>query len=268
MNAASQLFRALAIIGALAAGALFYLTHGKIEDLTGQLARAKSDVSSASTSSTKDLKDAQDQLASTAAELDKVKKVDLKNALDEADLANKRLDGVKQDLDDSEKASKDKDSKLSDLNSQVADLKPKADSVNDLNGQISALKGQIVELQTQIADLESGKVKPDTGSATSTASSPATPVVPVKLSDPANANVLQVDTKNWVLVLDAGTDSALQQGVQLFLKIGATPVGSAQVLSNDGKLVACTITGTDVLSSKDYANIVKPGLPVSYQRGM
>ncbi len=65
MNAASQLLRVLAILGAIAAGVLFYMTNGKIAGLTSDLASAKQSADASQAKLTKALADNQDTVTNT-----------------------------------------------------------------------------------------------------------------------------------------------------------------------------------------------------------
>lgn len=276
MNAASQLLRILAIIGAIAAGVLFYLTQGKVDTLTAQVGKANSSASTAKADADKQIKDLQDQVTAAAADKDALQKK-VKAAMDEADLADQRFKSAKDQADSSDATIKDKDGKITELNSQVADLSQKVATIGDLTTRLAGQEAQIAAKNKQIQDLidQQGKA-PAKGSAASTktatasssvAETPVTPA-PAQLSAASPAKVVQVDTNNWLLVLDVGTDNGIDKDAQLFIKVGDQPLGSVVVRSSGAKSSTCAITSTDTMSSKDFAKIVTPGLKVDYQRAL
>lgn len=275
MNAASQLLRILAIIGAIAAGVLFYLTKGKVDTLTAQVGKANSSASSAKADADKQIKDLQDQVTAAAADKDKTQK-DLKAALDQADLADKRFAAAKEAQDSTDATIKEKDGKIAELSAQVADLGQKVATVGDLSNRLAALGAQIEAKNKQIADLmdQQGKSPTKGSSATKTSSSPslsavdAAPVAPAQLSAASPAQVVQVDTRNWLLVLDLGTASSVQKDAQLYLKVGDQPLGVVVVRSTNSNTATCAITSTDTMSPKDFAKIVTPGLKVDVQHAL
>jgi peptidoglycan hydrolase CwlO-like protein len=275
MNAVSQLLRVLAILGAIAAGVLFYLTKGKTDTLTAQLGKANSAASSAKSDADKQIKDLQDQVTAAAADKDGLQKK-VKAAMDEADLADQRFKSAKDSLDSTDTTIKEKDAKIADLSTQVADLGQKVANMGELTNRLASLESQIVSKNKQIADLMDQQSKApvkgsmSSGTKTATASSTATetPVAPAQLSAASPAKIVQIDTNNWLLVLDVGTENGIDKDAQLYLKVGDQPLGTVIVRTSGAKSSICSVTSTDSMSSKDFAKIVTPGLKVDYQRAL
>jgi hypothetical protein len=259
MNAASQLLRILAIVGALAAGALYYLSSTK----TGSSSQS---MGGDTTAMAAQLKDAQAKVA--AAEADVAKNAQaLADAQSSANLADKtRIEAVNA-LDDATKKARDATNALSDKDAQIADLTTKAAAADDLQKQIADLKDQAAKLQAQIdaGPKTADKTAGDNGKGgTTTATAPA----PVQLTPAAPAKVLGIDTKQWLIVLNVGTGDGVQKDSQLQLKVGDADLGTAVVRDSKDGLSTAAITSTGGMSTTDYSKIVTKNLNIQYQRVM
>jgi hypothetical protein len=261
MNAASQLLRILAIVGAIAAGALFYLSSSKsggfslggssaqVTDLQSKLTAAQTGASKAAQA----LSDAQaDAAVADSARAQAVA------ALNEDDKKVKAL----------QSASDDKDN-------QITDLTTKLGSIDDLQKQISDLKTQNTQLQQQIA---AGPVAPapaannnepaGTSIATTTSTATAPAPAPVQLTAAAPAKIISIDTKDWLMELNIGTSDGVQKDSQLQLKVGDADIGTAVVRDSHDGFSVVAITSTGGIPPDDYSKIVKKNLNVQYQRVM
>ena len=258
MNAASQLLRILAIVGALAAGALYYLSTkpGAMSSITGGGTAAGQP----------------DKLAAVQAEAAKNAQA-LSDAQADAATADSARAQALAAVDDLTKKLHDETNASSDKDTQIADLTTKVGSVDDLQKQIDDLKTQNAQLQQQIAAgpaPAAGSSPTDNGNggkgstSTTTASAPA----PVQLTPAAPAKILGIDTKQWLLVLNVGTGDGVQKDSQLQLKVGDADIGTVVVRDSQNGLSTAAITSTGGISQDDYSKIVKKNLNVQFQRVM
>jgi polyhydroxyalkanoate synthesis regulator phasin len=261
MNAASQLLRILAIVGAIAAGALYYLsTKPGMLGSGGSAAQNPAQTATASADAAKNSQALSDAQADAAV----------------AD--NARAQALAQ-LNSDEKKAKDLQSASDDKDTQIADLTTKLGAVDDLNKQISDLKDQNAQLQQQIA---AGPVAPapvagsgTSGTSTATATTTAAPTAtvaaaapaPVQLTPAAPAKILQINSQQWLMVLNVGTADGVQKDSQLQLKVGDEDIGTAVVRDSQDGISTVAITSTGGISPDDYfVKIVKKNLNVQYQR--
>ncbi|HVU37870.1 MAG TPA: hypothetical protein VHC95_06015 [Opitutales bacterium] len=269
MNAASQLLRVLALIGAIAAGALFWLSKGKVDTLTRQLSQAQAAANTSKSGSDQDLQNLKDQVTKDAADKEALQR-QFKDATDKADLADQRFAAAKADVDAANDAAKAKDAKIDALNAQVTDLTAKAAVVDDLTKDNASLKTRAEALQSQLNDLIAKTTpapgKSPAGSAASSGSE--TPATPVQLSAASSAKVVQVDSKNYLLVLDLGDASGVQKDSQLYLKVGDQPLGVVVVTDTKNNMAVCAVASTNSMSYSDFSKIVTAGLKVDYQRAL
>ena len=256
MNAASQLLRVLAILGAIAAGVLFYLSNGKIAGLKSDLDTANAAAASAKTNADKAGTDAQTQLATDAQSLADMKK-QLSAATADEDLANTRYKGAMGDSDAKDAAVTAAKKAASDANGKVADLQTQVDTIPDLQSQITDLKTQLKTATDTITQLQanpgtgtaapdsgtSGSKPGDTGKPNSTTHTitVSTPMVPKNLSPASPAQILQLDSRNWLLVLDTGTGTGVSEGTVLYLKVGDDNLAIVQVTATSGSHATAAI---------------------------
>jgi len=262
MNSASQLLRVLAIIGALAAGALFYLSNGK-----NNAGAAKQQMTETNSSAAA-LKDATDKAAALQADKDKLT-TDLANEKANSDLADKARGDALQALDDANKKARDLQNASDDKDKQIDDLNKKVAAQDDLTKQITELTDKNAKLQAQVdagpttttsgngsvAANKNGK----TGEVTATAA-------PIQLAPPAPAKILQIDTNQWLVVLDVGNDPNVKTDTQLQLKVGTEDVGTVIVRDNAGGMATAAVTSTGGMSEKDFSRILTRGLNIEFQR--
>lgn len=268
MNAASQLLRVLAILGAVAAGALFWLSKGKVDTLTHQLATAQAAASSSKSGNDQDLQNLKDQITKDAADKEALQR-QFKDATDKADLADQRFAAAKADVDAANDAAKAKDTQIDSLKAQITDLTAKAATVDDLTKDNASLKTAAAALQSQLNDLIAKTTPPaGKGSTSGSASASEAPPTPVQLSAASSAKVVQTDPKNYLVVLDVGDASGVQKDSQLYLKVGDQPLGVVVVTDTKDNMVVCSVASTDSMSYNDFAKIVTAGLKLDYQRAL
>ena len=256
MNAVSQLLRILAIVGALAAGALFYMSSK-----SGSTQQAAAD-----TTLSTQLADAQAKVAAAQADVAKNAQA-LADATANAALADKARGDALNALDDATKKEKDAESASADKDTQIADLTTKAASVDDLTKQVADLKDQLAKAQTAPADQTAATNGTGTENGKATAPVVNTPP-PVQLTAAAPAKVTKIDTKNWFIELNVGTDAGIQKDSILQLKVGNSDLGSVQVRDSKDGFSIGAITSTGGISLDDYSKIVKKDLNVQFQREM
>jgi uncharacterized protein YihD (DUF1040 family) len=259
MNAASQLLRILAIVGALAAGALYYLASTK--------AGSSQQASDQTSALTAQLKDAQDKLASAQADVAKNAQA-LSDAQATAKLADQARSDALAALDDATKKAHDAQSAADDKDTQIADLTTKVASIDDLQKQIADLTDKNTKLQAQIDDAAKEAATPgaDNGKG-GTATATAAPA-PVQLSPAAPAKVLQINTNSWLMVLNIGAADGVQKDSILDLKVGDEDIGKVQVRETHDSVTTVAIASLGGVSPGDYAKIVTKNLNIQYQREM
>ncbi len=270
MNAASQLLRLLAVLGAIAAGVLFYMTNGKIAGLTSDLAAARQTADSNQQKLAKATADLNDTKTSAQSAVDKMS-ADLK-----ADKQN--IDTLSSTSEEAQKAVSANEDQIKALKRQVADAEGKtadvqkiADNVPALNQQIADLQNQVATLNTQIKELQiagpkiivPGDVaKPGTVISDST---PAAAVVPTNLSAREPASILSVDTKQWLIALDVGSDKGVKADSELYLKVGDQNLAIVKVLNTTPSTTTAAIVSTQDIQPGNFSKIALKGLKVDYQ---
>ena len=272
MNAASQLLRVLAIIGAIAAGVLFWLTHGKLDSLTAQLASAKQSAEADKQNTAKTLADAQAQV-SGAVDSIKAQSEKLKTAQDDAKLADQRFSDLRDQLDSLQKSVTDKDRQVKDDDAKVADLQSQVDGMADLKKQVSDLQDQLAKDNVTITNLQNSlsstaipNGKPSTTTTANTdISAPVVITVPKNLSKSSPAKILLVDTKNWLMALDVGSDAGVQKDSQLYLKVGDSNLAIVKVLDTTPTQSSVAILSTEDVAPNKFSSIATKGLEVGYQ---
>jgi len=273
MNAASTFLRILAIVGAIAAGVLFWLTHGKLDSLTNNLASAKQSAEADKANASKSIADAQTQVA---AYTDTIKSISdkLKTAQDDTKLAEQRFNALNDQLDSLQKSATDKDRQISDATSKASDLQGQVDSMADLKKQVSDLQDQINKDNVTISALQTAGPKTLTAdgkpanTSTSTGvenSAPVAPVVPKNLSQSAPAKILLVDTKNWLMALDVGSDAGVKKDSELYLKVGDSNLAIVKVLDTTPTQSSVAIISTEDVSPNKFSSVAIKGLTVGYQ---
>jgi hypothetical protein len=280
MNAASQLLRVLAILGAIAAGVLFYLSNGKIAGLKSDLDTANNTAATAKSNADKAIADAQTQLATDAQTLADMRK-QLSSSKANEDTANARFQAQMEDSNAKDDAIAAANKKAADAAAKVDDLQSQVNTIPDLQSQITDLKTQLKTATDTIAQLQAN---PSTGTTTSPVSgnitangtvknsNPTTsvavipmPTVPKNLSPAQPATLLQSDSRNWLLLLDIGTGTGVAEGTSLYLKVGDDNLAIVQVTSLNGSHATAAITSTEDIAPNKFFGIAKQGLHVTYQ---
>jgi uncharacterized phage infection (PIP) family protein YhgE len=269
MNAASQLLRVLAIVGAIAAGVLFWLTNGKLDKLTSDLANARQADAADKQSASAGLADAQTQLAAAAASIKDISDK-LKSAKDDASISDQRFSDLRDQLDSLQKAATDKDRQLADANSKIGDMQSQVDGIATIQKQVSDLQAQLDAANTTIATLQAAPPKAvassDNSAATSTGSdNPAAVIVPKNLTKSAPAKILLVDTKNWLMALDVGSDAGVQKNSELYLKVGDENLAIVRILDTTATQSSAAIISTEDVMPDKFSSIATKGLEVGYQ---
>jgi hypothetical protein len=263
MNAASQILRVLAIIGAIAAGAFFFLTRNKIGDLNSQLATANSSLTTIKTADAADLAAAKTRAES--AEADKVKlTTDLqdakKNFADESDLVNQASASATAAL----KESHAKDAALAEKQSEIDDLKKQTATIDSLQSDNDTLKGQLKDLQDQISRggaPSSTSTSPGTTASTSPDGAPAPVALPTTPSGPVEPTTIGAVSASSGLVVIAAD---LQKDSAVMLEAGGTELGRGTILDSQAGQSVISITSTGEMSSTDFFKIVTQGRKVDY----
>lgn len=269
MNSASLLLRLLAIAGAIAAGAFFYLNNGKLDKLTSDLASAKQAAEADKQNADKTLADAQTQLVAAAQSI-KDMNHKLKKATDDASLADQRFSGLNDQLDTLTKAATDKDRQISDLTAKVSDLQSQVDGIPDLQKQITDLQTQHTADAATISQLQLAPPKAVASENTSTTTNNPTSanmevVVPKNLSKAAPAKILLVDTKNWLMALNVGSDAGVQKDSELYLTVGDQNLAVVKILDTTASQSSAAIMSTEDIAPNKFSSIATKGLNVAYQ---
>jgi hypothetical protein len=270
MNSASLLLRLLAIAGAIAAGVFFYMNNGKLDKLTADLAAKAQSAEADKQNGDKTLADAQTQLVAAAQSI-KDMNDKLRKATDDASLADQRFSGVNDQLDTLSKQATDKNRQISDLNAKVTDLQGQADGIPDLQKQVSDAQAQHTADLAAIAAIQAAPPKPAaTGDNTSTATNGVTNtdmavVVPKNLSKAAPAKILLVDTKNWLMALNVGSDAGVQKDAELYLTVGDQNLAVVKVLDTTATQSSAAIMSTEDIAPNKFSSIATKGLNVAYQ---
>ncbi len=269
MNSASLLLRLLAIAGAIAAGAFFYLNNGKLDKLTSDLASAKQAAEADKQNADKTLADAQTQLVAAAQSI-KDMNDKLKKATDDASLADQRFSGLNDQLDTLTKAATDKDRQISDLTAKVSDLQSQVDGIPDLQKQITDLQTQHTADAATISQLQLAPPKAVASENTSTTTNNPTSanmevVVPKNLSKAAPAKILLVDTKNWLMALNVGSDAGVQKDSELYLTVGDQNLAVVKILDTTASQSSAAIMSTEDIAPNKFSSIATKGLNVAYQ---
>jgi len=270
MNAASQLLRLLAVLGAIAAGVLFYMTNGKIADLSSQLSSAKQTADSTQAKLTKAMADNQDTVTSTNKAI-----ADYDGQLKAAKQNNDTLASSSEEAQKAVTADEDQIKALkrqvADAEAKTADVQKVADSVAGLNAQIADLQTQITNLNATIAEYKvlGPKAAPDAskpGTAISSIDSgPAAPVIPTNLSAKEAASILSVDTKQWLIALDVGSDKDIKKDSELYLTVNGDNLAVVKVLDLTRSTATASIISTQDIQPANFSKIATKGLKISYQ---
>ena len=272
MNAASQLLRVLAILGAIASGVFFYMTNGKIADLNSQLATAKSSAQAQSASAASNIKDLQEALTKTNDDITALKNK-ANAATSDTTMAQKNLQAALDQLNADQDATKALNRKIADSEAKVAPLQTAADSVAGLNQQISDLQQKNSDLQAQIADLIKQGPKPPTpanagNGLAGNGGADSMPVAPANLGPRAPAKILSVDTKSWLIVLDVGSNSGVQNDSELYLKVGDQNLAVVKVRNTSPTMTTAAIVSTQDIQPGNFSKIATKGLKIDFQRVM
>jgi uncharacterized phage infection (PIP) family protein YhgE len=254
MNAVSLILRVLAIVGAIGAGAVYFLTQGKVANLTEELAAQSQQSATQLSSAQSDLKTAQDSL-------------DKANADNKAltDQLKKATDDLASETDLRNQASAAADSESTIATNATAALADKQSQIDDLTQKLSAatagaqddatVKQQLQDLQDKynaaIANITSNSTTAPSSSNGTVASGPTIP-----------ARVLQVDRKSGVLALNAGTLAGLSANSNVILQEGGYQVALVNLSEAEASYSVGTILSTGNLSVSDFYKTVAPGTNV------
>jgi hypothetical protein len=268
MNAASLLLRILAIAGALAAGAFFYLDNGKLDLANSAVASAKETADAAQQTNNKNLADAQTQLAA-AVDAIKATNEKLKTTTENSNIADSRVDGLKAENQSLQDGADAKDHQIKDGQSKISDLQSQVDGIADLQTQITGLQTQLTAANAIITQLQSAQSKPNTPDKSNLASggenTDMVVEVPKNLSKASPAKILLVDTKNWLIALDVGSDAGVQKDSELYLKVGDENLAVIKILDTTASQSSAAIISTEDISPNKFSSIATKGLNVDYQ---
>jgi hypothetical protein len=263
MNAASQILRVLAIIGALAAGTFFFLTRGKIEDLNSQLTSANSALATTKQSDAADIAAAKARAETAETAAAKVA-TDLQDAqksvTDEKDLvdqANTAMIGIQKQLHDA-------NNNLAEKQNQVDDLKKQTASEDSLQSDNDSLKAQVADIQKQLDDYKKngGGSNPGTAATSNTGPGPASPI-PTNFAPTGpvvSTTIGAVDTSTGLVDIEAD----LQKDSAIMLEAGGTELGRGTVVDSQAGHSIINIISTGQMSVGDFFKIVTEGRKVDY----
>jgi hypothetical protein len=260
MNAASKILRALAIIGALAAGTFFFLTQGKVEDLNTKLASANSALATARQSDAADLAAAKDR--AEKADADKATLAsELQDAKKSNDDANDLLAQATSALNDVQKRLKAADSALAEKQNQIDDLQKKVSADESTANETDALKKQVTDLQKQVDDLKKNGPSPSSETADTGPGATPTDSTLLKPASPGEPTTIAAVNASVGLVVIAAD---LPKNTAVMLEASGTELGRGTVIDNQGGQAVVRIDSTGEMSVGDFFKIIKQGGKVDY----
>jgi myosin heavy subunit len=247
MNAVSQALRIIAIVAALAAAGLYFLSDKKAAGLKAQINASTAQVAAVqqqlTAANTKDATDAQNLQAANA-DLDKAK----------ADSANYAalLTQARNAADTATHASQDANNQIQDLNNQITTLKQQAASVDDLKAQITSLQAQLQAGPASSSSAAGASNTTTASSGTTTGATPTTSSSPSSFSTtPSPTQIIQLDARHGLIVVGVGTNSGLANDAQLALQKSGTQIAQIQITDAEPDYsVAMILSGSTVKQLK------------------
>lgn len=226
MNAVSQALRIIAIVAALAAAGIYFLSEKKSQQAKQQAATVAAQLTAAQ----KTLADAKAEAAATEQDKQKLttelEDQKTKDAGYETLLAQARTDAST-----ATQAAQAKDAQIQDLNTQIAALKQQAASVDDLKAQVAALqaKAEAAPATSAANTTTTTTASTDSGNTTAAPAATVAPVAPTFSTTPAPAKILQLNSSQGLVVISAGSNSGLVNDAQLSLQNAGVQLVQVQV---------------------------------------
>jgi septal ring factor EnvC (AmiA/AmiB activator) len=256
MNALSLALRAIAIVGAIAAGVLWFISEGKLEEKQTELTQTRQTLEQTrSTLAQTDaqLDSAQDELEETTADLDRAEDElqDKELALNEA---RKRVRQLEDEVDAQEALIAQKDEEIRRQKAaQIAAIDEKDKRITELNRTVSDLQQDVATLRDDLLTAENRLEEATTSMQTAAAETTTAPDAgtdgqstqqrPTRFSRtetvqplPAAGNisevsVLRVDPDKRTVVLDFGAEAGAKQNQGLVLLEDGRKLASLRLLN-------------------------------------
>lgn len=263
MNTVSLVLRIVAIIAGITAGALFFVSQGKLKDKHEQLVATQDELSKTTTS--------RDEAKAEAAALNgKLKTAErqgerlttqLDTARTEADTTRRELNSAKSKLDTANDKIASLNTSVTDLNSKLSKAEQdvlaadKTEELAALNERIAALTTENTTIKDELNVAES-KLKSYTAGREEKAPSVLTnyntteAVRSAKLAD--NVTIASVNSSNGIVVLDAAPELGLAPGMNVTLIQDLKALGRVRVAKvDDNFAVANILPGTSASRLKE-----------------
>ncbi|MGB0257330.1 MAG: hypothetical protein ACPGES_01645 [Coraliomargarita sp.] len=251
MNAVSLVLRIVAIIAGIAAGALFFMSQGKLKEKHSQLTSAQSTLATTTT-----------QLNETKAQVVEVSGK-LKTSEREAERLSTQLGTARSDLDITRIELNTTKESLNSANSQISGLEERVEKLNvdvqtandaliaaDKTEELAALNEKVAALTTENANIKdelnvaSSKLKSYAAGREQNAKpqlslNTTEAVRSAKLAD--NVTIASVDSSNGIVVLDAAPDLGLAPGMNVTLIKDLKALGRVRVAKIDNNFAVANI---------------------------
>ncbi len=99
------------------------------------------------------------------------------------------------------------------------------------------------------------------GTATGTDANSGISLAPTNLGPrAAPASILSVDTKQWLIALDVGSDNGMQKDAELYLKVGDQNLAVVKVLSTTPTMTTAAIVSTQDIQPGNFFQDCNQGL--------
>jgi len=227
MNAVSQALRIIAIVAALAAAGIYFLSEKKSQAAKQQAATVAAQLTAAQ----KTLADAKAEAAATEQDKQKLT-TELEDQKTKDSGYETLLAQARSDASTATQAAQAKDTQIQDLNTQIATLKQQAASVDDLKAQVAALQAKAEAAPTTPAantTTATTTVSTDTGNTTTAPTAPVAPVAPTFSTTPVPTKILQLNPSQGLVVIGTGSNGGLVNDAQLSLQNAGTQLVQVQV---------------------------------------
>ncbi len=251
MNTVSLVLRVVAIIAGISAGALFFVSQGKLKDKHTQLVSTQGTLAATTT----ELNDTKAEVVDVTGKLKTSQRqaerltTQLDTARDEADTTRRELSSTKDQLSNANNEITTLEERVNKLNIDVETANDaliaadKTDELNALNEKVAALTTENQNIKDELNVAES-KLKSYTAgreqkATPSLALNTTEAVRSAKLAD--NVTIASVNSGNGIVVLEAAPELGLAPGMNVTLIQDLEALGKVRVAKVDNNLAVANI---------------------------
>lgn len=274
MNSLSLILRILAVVAAVAAGAIFFVSKGKLAEKQGQL-----EASQAATKATQAeldtaneeiqtlegrLKNERDALADNKRKLEGVRS-DLYTSQQEVSRTQQQLTEAKSTISDLEKTAKDLRSDLIKTEQELETSKGKEAEMEQLNDRVAELEESNADLKESLsrgtrpaaaAKTANGTLATGSGDYSSGFTPTASQPLPTTSIGP-ETTILNVSAKSGLLVLMNSPELGLTPGMKVSLVSDYEALGTVKFIQiKDDVAVANILPGSNTRSMDEGSKVI------------